>query len=528
MAYPRYKPLGQVNLKRRPQRPMGMDAQIQAIVGRMPAPMTPAQIRSQAQGMIDPVVQDITRRVTQQTQGGLQAVGGYANSLASALAQSAPQGVARAYDPAQASMAAASSAFANRLSGEGGRVADDLAQRLAAINAPAAVDPAVAAVRQQGAASGNALYAHGNASLEHLINSRAAAMGYAEKLPDIARLEGLRQTGLVQRAGATQLAEETGAVLGQLPGIMQGLRGVSEQRAANRANAGLDLREFFANQANVRQKRADDLSAERNRTRQEANELGLERAKAALAVILANGIDPDTGALTPAAAAQASRLASMIGGGPIGGLTGISGSTAARIRNDTMDDEARDRDYRLDVKEHNRKVKKDRRDAQQDKQGGGLSAASWRTLVSDATKQARDLATSKPARQRYNTELGDFEPVPDTGQSATLYPEALKQIIQLGPDTPRWRDKATRIVNAQYDEGEAGRPYSPKKAKATAAQAARLAYKARKPYQQALSTFLENTRGIIPPDVARAEYARAYFFTSAFSPVPGSANWQAG
>lgn len=172
-----------------------------------------------------------------------------------------------------------------------------------------------------------------------------------------------------------------------------------------------------------------------------------------------------------------------------------------------------------------RGIVKDKQAAAAKKQTGGMTADTWRTLVSDATKQARSISTSQPARQRFNTSTGGFEEVPGTAREAAPYQEALRQILALGPSTPRWKAKATQIVNAQYAEGENGRPYSPKKAQAVSAQAARAAYNAGVPFDEAVATFLANTTGTIPKATAVDAYRRIYFFASPFSPIPGSKNF---
>lgn len=155
---------------------------------------------------------------------------------------------------------------------------------------------------------------------------------------------------------------------------------------------------------------------------------------------------------------------------------------------------------------------------------GGLTPDGWRGLVTDATKQARALATVKAAKQRFDSD-DKPQPVPGTRKDATRYPDALAQIIALGPATARWQKKAAEIVNAQYAPGEHGRPYSRAQAASVAKAGAAEAFKAGIPYEQALATAAAT--GVFPRGVLEAALKSVYF-GGPFSPIPGSPRFGQG
>lgn len=498
--------------------------QINTRVKALPAPMNNTQIQSQAQGMLDPVVQRLTASTNAQTQSGLGAIKGYTDALAGYFQKNGPAQVNAAYAPAEAATAATNAALSDRLAGAGNDSSDALAARLQSINNPAAVDPAVAAVRQAGVGAGNATFATGNASLEQLIGNAAHEQEYVGKMPGIAREGGLQQVGQYEQSQGRALSDQVGTVQQQLPSIVQALRGQSDQRAqyraatrgdltdqsdalaTNRVNAGTAVNNFYTGQ---------------NTTREVANEgfagkvaaaAGTEYAatvKASAPKLIHSGsdvysLDPTTGKVSPVVThppkVDASPTTKMTSKGllqydPSTNSWGLIPGTAPAGKTTAKT--------------------------------GGLSASGWRSLVSDASKQASTLATAAPAKVHYPAGGGDPQPIPGSGHDATSYKDALAQIVALGPNTPAWHAKAAQIVNAQYSEGESGRPYSPKNAKRTAAQAAAAAVKAGKPYQEAVDTFLANTQGTIDPAVARAAYERAYFFPP-ISPIKGVPQPQPG
>lgn len=233
-------PLGQTQ-------PGVIAATIKQIVGRLPAPLTNTQISTQAQGMLDPVVQRITSGIQAQGQNAANTIGGYTRQLSADLAASAPAGVNAAYNPAEQATAAANAALADRVTGAGTDASNALASRLASIN-----DPTVAAttgtVAQNATGAGNAAYATGNASLEQMLTNHATATDYANKLPGIVDLGGVQQAGQAQGALNKQLGDSLTQVESQLPGIVQALRSSSDTNATNRAQLASDLYQALTGQ----------------------------------------------------------------------------------------------------------------------------------------------------------------------------------------------------------------------------------------------------------------------------------------
>jgi hypothetical protein len=318
---------------RKPLRPVGpyaqlapgqINQQVSRYVNALPAPMSGPQIQHTAAGELDPTLARIRQSIALRSRGAAQAIRGYTGSLADSLAgedYSAP------YHDAEAKQAAVDSALAEALSGRGLDLAAGLEHRLGAIGEPGVTGGAASAVAAGGAAAGNTELARGSSNIGALLASEASARSYGQKLPGIARLAGLQQLSASEAAAQQSLADQTAQVESQLPGIVGTLRGQSQTAATNRATQGESLRERLL-------ARNDQHTAALTAHTDRATSARLDRAKTALAVVLANGVDPATGTLTPAAQAQAEKLVAQIGGvNGDAGLTGVSDTTAASIAN---------------------------------------------------------------------------------------------------------------------------------------------------------------------------------------------------
>lgn len=115
--------------------------------------------------------------------------------------------------------------------------------------------------------------------------------------------------------------------------------------------------------------------------------------------------------------------------------------------------------------------------------GGGLTAASWSSLVKSVGGDIREgLSQARPAGKLYkpkDTNADDEGFIPDPnkpGVPAIPYADALSNAIAGGPNTPRWKTKATQLVNAAYAPGRNGRPWTAPTAKAAAMSTAKKAY----------------------------------------------------
>jgi hypothetical protein len=165
------------------------------------------------------------------------------------------------YSGAEQSQAASDAALSQRLSGGGAQQAQDLGSRLASINAPGAVNSAVGDATQNATGSGNALYATGSASLANLIAAGAAEQSYAGRLPGIADLSGIQQAGSLQGSLASQLADKTATLQGQVPGIVSGLQTQRSTLLANKEKLRGDLSSFFDTRAKQKQALAQERQA---------------------------------------------------------------------------------------------------------------------------------------------------------------------------------------------------------------------------------------------------------------------------
>lgn len=185
-------------------------------------PLSPPEIRrdvtGQVNAQINPVLAEITRSITSRANAGQNAIRGYTDRLASELG-SYQESAGNIYGAAQRAQAAADAALAQRLSGQGGQLAEQLAQRFS--SAGGGGDPGVA--RQTGEGASGALYATGSAALSDLISRGAGEQAYAAKLPGLAKLAGVQGVRDLQLGAQRDLADETGRVRQQVPGMISEL-----------------------------------------------------------------------------------------------------------------------------------------------------------------------------------------------------------------------------------------------------------------------------------------------------------------
>lgn len=221
-------------------------------VGRMPGALSPLEQAQQAVAAeLDPLYKQLQTGYNSQAVAGAQAIQALTKQYADQLGLM-PAQINSIYGGAEQSTAASNAALADRLSGAGQQSSDDLAARLASIQQPGAVNPAVAGVAQQATGAGNALYGTGNASLDQLIQQAASAQGYAAKLPGIAKLTGLQQLGQFKSALTTAEGKDIAALQDKAPGLIQSAFGTLT--SANNAQAARDqsARQFNATQAGNR------------------------------------------------------------------------------------------------------------------------------------------------------------------------------------------------------------------------------------------------------------------------------------
>lgn len=412
--------------------PQQIQAQVAKYVGQLPASLTPAQIRQQAQAEIAPQISALSKALQSQVAGASRAITGYTGSLADALAGtdfSAP------YTQAEGQQAAVDSALAQALSGAGTQGAADLQARLAALNEPNAVNPAAAAVAATGQGNSNTVLGAGSSNLSALIADRAAASSYGQKLPGIARLAGAQDIANVQGNAQQTLGTQTQAIESELPNILSGLRSSSDTNATNRANLGERLTEYL-NSANA----SEQASAAKQQ--QTAYQLYLEGQK--LGLVAKNQSFNDWYKTQSLGVARTRANAPKVIGSGTSGYYSFDPATGQVTRI----------------------VSPVTKPGAGSAATGGLTSSSWASLVKAATSSVADGLKTKAPGEHYVTptaanglKQGEFIPVPGTGTQATPYHEALQTVLAMGPATAAWQKKAIEIVNAQYPMGSNGRPY---------------------------------------------------------------------
>lgn len=381
-------------------------------VAGLGTPLTDAQIQTNAQSQLAPLIKALQDSIKAQATSGTAAIGGYTSNLAQHLA-GFQQNAQNIYGGAEASQAASDAALSQKLAGEGGQQAQDLGAKLAGINAPGAVNQAVQGATQTAGGAGNALYATGGASLANLIASGAAEQSYASKLPGIAGLAGAQQVGNLQGELAKSLADQTGTLQGKVPDIVNSLEGQRSDLLGKRATLTQDLQGFFSDRG-YKQQALD----------QEAKALGQKTA----------------------AQRTSTRQAQQR-------INQQNTAQTERQRHDQATEQAsRDRIVAQKAAAAAKAAK-----AKQPKPPKALSPSD----LSRLSKLAHDFYNGVPAHQHYNTAKSAWEDVPGTGASAVKWNSAVAQLVAAGA-TP---EKAKQLLVAQgWQPGEGGRPYATKAA----------------------------------------------------------------
>lgn len=188
------------------------------------APMSDFDLaRTRAGLLLDPVVKQVTDLLNARINAEQNAVTGYSGELARLFGlYSGTAG--KAFDSGIASTAAVNDALANRLAGVTTAAGNDLAAKLAAINA----DPGTAArissdLAAAGKGAGNAGFALGSADLSTMLGRKANAQEYGAKLPGLAGLYGLNDTRAVQQRGTQDLASALTDIQGNAPSLVSSL-----------------------------------------------------------------------------------------------------------------------------------------------------------------------------------------------------------------------------------------------------------------------------------------------------------------
>ena len=176
------------------------------------APISDADLRARAMSMtneqLGPILENIRRLYAERSAQGQAAIRGTTSALGNLFAQAAPQ-TAAAYGEATKSVNATNSELANRLGAFGQNLGAEVGGKLAAINAPAAVQSEIGGGAQQTAQGvANANFAIGAAEGNRLAAEGAHAGEYAAKLPGIAGLTGMQHARELEAQLNRQLQDD--------------------------------------------------------------------------------------------------------------------------------------------------------------------------------------------------------------------------------------------------------------------------------------------------------------------------------
>lgn len=204
-----------------------------------PVAKAPQTVEAQAQGLLDPVKKAILDAINTRTAAEQGAITNYSKDLAGLMGSYAPASRA-SYGNAEVGQAAVDAATQSTLSGQGQAGANELAAKLAQINA----DPGTAA-RLNDQAGANvtgavgALAGRGSSSLSDLISRSASAQDYGAKLPGVAGLYGLQATKSAQSKATSDTATAVSQLEQQFPGLVTSLKQNQQQQSANETTRAL-------------------------------------------------------------------------------------------------------------------------------------------------------------------------------------------------------------------------------------------------------------------------------------------------
>jgi len=220
------------------------------------APTPPKVLRRQVAQSVNAQVAPYLSQINRAERQGASQIGVYSDALARQLAGAVDQTRAN-YGQAEASQAAVNAALANRLSGAGNQLSNDLAGQLAAAGQSTAPSSAVGAI---GSGAANAGFASGSASLSNLLAQGAAAQQYAGQLPNLARMRGLQEQGLFQQQQEKSRAD----ILAKVPGLIDS---ASKQAQANEFQKAVAVQSGLVDQAKLQESSAYHQASIQQRNR---------------------------------------------------------------------------------------------------------------------------------------------------------------------------------------------------------------------------------------------------------------------
>jgi hypothetical protein len=218
------------------------------------APQTDAQLQTQASSQVNaqfaPILKQIADSINARAQAGADSIAGLTKFFGPQLATL--QGINTAgLQTGIQGQAAIDNALYQSLAGGGNQLASELGGQLAQINAPAAASQ-TGAQQQIGQGAANASLATGSAALSALNSRLATAKDIAAKVPGLAPLFGLQATRDLQAQSQQNLADQTGQVTSQAPGLIQNVLAGLRSNELSKAQEAERIREFGVGQANAK------------------------------------------------------------------------------------------------------------------------------------------------------------------------------------------------------------------------------------------------------------------------------------
>lgn len=214
---------------------------IQLILGLLKPPpqssFNPSAV-GEVRAQTEPLIKQIKDSIISSTKAGQSAIAGYTGDYMKRIGDLAGE-TKGIYDEAKSQDSAATASIGQYLNGVGSGVGDEVASKLAAINAGPAANE-LAANQTVGAAKigGGAAVATGTSGQERLIEQGASAVSSAKKLPALGALAGEQAGKVFGLQQGKSLADQVGAVTAQVPGmIAQAVKDLRSEDANRRSQA---------------------------------------------------------------------------------------------------------------------------------------------------------------------------------------------------------------------------------------------------------------------------------------------------
>jgi len=208
---------------------------------------------------------------------------------------------------------------------------------------------------KQGAGAGGAAYGTGIAELDNLIAARAASQTRAALEPTFAAMTGQQQQSMLGAQLARQLADMQGNITAQIPQLLLDLQQRADTKAADQRDYEERVREFNAGRKDDRLTKLMQLKAANeestgyqyvitstgvkpklvNGQKVPTNAVSTARRNQQISVLLASGLDPNTGKYDAGTIKKLKALGVDVGTGVGQSTVGSNISAATRLAQET-------------------------------------------------------------------------------------------------------------------------------------------------------------------------------------------------